>query len=179
MKVLVITGSPHKKGTSALLVSEFIRGAEEAGHEVSRFDAAFKAVHPCIACEQCHTAAEKGCVFKDDMNELLPLLANAEAVVFASPVYYFTISAQLKAAVDRFYAIDEVLHEEKKAMLMVTMSDSTVSTADGALAFFRGTTGYLGWKDVGTLVAAGCTTRADIENTDYPQQAYEMGKNLQ
>ena len=179
MKILVITGSPHKKGTSALLVSEFIRGAEEAGHEVSRFDAAFKAIHPCIACEQCHTAAEKGCVFKDDMNELLPLLVNAEMVVFASPIYYFSISAQLKSAVDRFYAVDEILHEEKKTMLMVSMTDTSPSTANGALALYRGTATYLGWKDMGSLIAMGCTTREDMENTEYPQQAYEMGKNLQ
>ena len=54
MKILVVTGSPHKAGTSTLLAEQFIKGAAEAGHEVCRFDAAFKNVHPCIACERCH-----------------------------------------------------------------------------------------------------------------------------
>ena len=65
MKVLVITGSAHKNGTSAYLAERFIQGAEEAGHEVYRFDAAFKDIHPCIACEKCHTDASV-CTFKDD-----------------------------------------------------------------------------------------------------------------
>ncbi len=64
MKILVITGSPHKAGTSEVLAEQFIKGAEKAGHEVFRFDAAFKDVHPCIACEKCHTT-DTGCAFKD------------------------------------------------------------------------------------------------------------------
>ena len=120
MKVLVITGSPHKNGTTAALAEQFIAGAKAAGHEVTRFDAAFKQVHPCIACEKCHTA-DAGCVFKDDMEELNPLLFAADAVAFVSPAYYYTVSAQIKAAIDRFYANDAALYKGKKAVL-ITMS---------------------------------------------------------
>ena len=85
MKTLVITGSPHKNGTTALLANEFIAGAEEAGGQVVRFDAAFKNVHPCIACEKCHSG-NGGCAFKDDMERLNPELLEADAVVFISPI---------------------------------------------------------------------------------------------
>lgn len=88
MKVLVITGSPHKNGTSAHLVQSFIKGAEEAGHEVCRFDAAFKNVHPCIACDHCNKTGN-GCVFKDDMEVLNPMLFEADVVAFAAPIYYY------------------------------------------------------------------------------------------
>ena len=71
MKIVVITGSHHKNGTSAHLAAAFIRGAEETGHEVCRFDAAFRQVHPCIACETCHNT-NRGCVFADDMKTLYP-----------------------------------------------------------------------------------------------------------
>ena len=78
MKIVMITGSPHKHGTAAALAAQFAQGAAAAGHTVVRFDTAFQKVHPCIACEQCHTT-DKGCVFQDDMRSLDPeLLAMAD-----------------------------------------------------------------------------------------------------
>ena len=91
MKVVVITGSAHKNGTSAYLAEQFIRGAEEKGHEVFHFDAAAKEIHPCIACEKCHGDTPI-CVFKDDMQELNPHLFDADVVAFASPIYYYDIT---------------------------------------------------------------------------------------
>ena len=87
MKILMLTGSAHKHGTSAALADAFIKGAEAAGHEVYRFDAGLKKVHPCIACEKCHTGND-GCVFKDDMEEVIPRLLSADGIVFVSPIYY-------------------------------------------------------------------------------------------
>ena len=92
MKILVITGSAHKQGTTAYLAEKFVQGATEAGHEIYRFDAAFKNVHPCIACDKCHRTGV--CTFQDDMNELNPRLIEADAVVFVSPIYYSNITAQ-------------------------------------------------------------------------------------
>ena len=112
MKILVITGSAHKQGTTAYLAEKFVQGATEAGHEIYRFDAAFKNVHPCIACDKCHRTGV--CTFQDDMNELNPRLIEADAVVFVSPIYYSDITAQIKAVIDRFYANDEKLHGGKK-----------------------------------------------------------------
>jgi len=177
MKVVIITGSPHKNGTTVCLTEQFIKGAEEAGHEVFRFDAANKDVHPCIACEKCHGDTPT-CVFKDDMQELNPHLIEADAIVLVSPIYYYGINAQIKAVIDRFYANDSVLHGGKKAVLMVAMADDTMESAEGALASFNGMAKYLEWDIVGTVIGVNCMTPEMIKAADYPKQAYELGKAL-
>lgn len=122
MKILVLTGSPRKNGNSNTLADSFIKGATEAGHEVARFDAAFKNVHPCIACNSC--GMDGPCVFKDDFEFVRDNIVTADAVVFATPMYYFGISAQLKAVIDRFYAINGKIHRPKKAMLLMTYANT-------------------------------------------------------
>lgn len=177
MKILVITGSPHKNGTTAHLAEQFIKGAEEAGHNIVRFDAAQNQVHPCIACERCHNT-NKGCVFKDGMEELNPQLLSADVIVFVSPIYYYTINAQIKAVIDRFYANDAALHKHKKAVMILTMADDTEESALGALQTFKGMTNFLEWDIAGTVVGIDCGTVKDLQKTDYPKQAYELGKSL-
>lgn len=177
MKVLVITGSPHKKGTTSVLAEQFINGALEAGHDVFRFDAAFKSVHPCIACERCHRT-NTGCAFQDDMEELNPHLLSADAVILVSPIYYFALNAQIKAVIDRFYANDAALRGHKKAVLLAAMADDTVRSAAGAAASFQCMADYLQWEIAGTVIAASCADAEALRGTDYPRQAYELGKAL-
>ncbi|MDE5771799.1 MAG: flavodoxin family protein [Ruminococcus sp.] len=177
MKILVITGSAHKNGTTALLTEQFIKGAEESGHEVCRFDSAFKKVHPCIACEKCHNT-DTGCAFKDDMEELNPVLLTADAVVFVTPIYYYAMNAQIRTVIDRFYANDSALHGNKKTALMVTMADNTMESAEGAVASFRGMAGFLEWEIAGTVIGVDCGDVDALKKTDYPEKAYELGKNI-
>lgn len=177
MKVLVITGSPHKKGTTAALTDQFIKGAFEAGHEVYRFDAAFKEIHPCTACGKCHKPGSP-CVFRDDMDELNPELLTADAVVFVSPIYYYDINAQLKVVIDRFYANDTILHGDKKAALILAMADNTMRFAEGAISSYRGMTEFMEWENVGELVAVECGDVSALGKTNYLTEAYELGRNL-
>ncbi|MCC8072411.1 MAG: flavodoxin family protein [Bacteroidales bacterium] len=177
MKITVITGSAHRHGTSALLADEFIKGATEAGHEVFRFDAAFKDVHPCLGCDTCINQG-KGCVYKDDMQELNPHILEADVLVFASPIYYYNINAQIKAVMDRFYANNAALQGHKKAALLLTMADDSHESADGPTVFFDRYTNYMKWVNLGVIAALSCWTVDDIKQTDYPLQAYELGKKL-
>jgi multimeric flavodoxin WrbA len=101
MKILVFTGSPHKQGTTALLADEFIRGAQENGNEISRFDAALEDIHPCIGCLKCEYG-KNPCVFDDAIKKLEPLLLESDIIVFVTPIYYYGFSAQIKTAIDRF-----------------------------------------------------------------------------
>ena len=94
MKITVLTGSPRRNGNSACLADEFIKGAEEKGHSVFRFDCAFSQVQPCRACNRC--GMDGPCVIDDDFKQLRPRLIEADMVVFATPMYYFGISAQMK-----------------------------------------------------------------------------------
>lgn len=177
MKVLVITGSPHKNGTSARLAEQFVKGAQEAGHEVCRFDSAFMNIHPCIACEKCHNT-DTGCAFKDDMTKINPELLSADVVVFVSPVYYYGMNAQIRTVIDRFYANDASLHGNKKTALMLTMADDTMESAEGAVASFRGMANFLDWEIAGMVIGVDCMDVPALEKTDYPEQAYNLGKNL-
>lgn len=178
MRIVVLTGSPHKEGTSALLADEFIRGAVESGNEVFRFDTAFKSVHPCIGCDVCE-CGKRPCVYRDDMAELYPVLKRADMVVFVTPLYYHAMSAQIKMAIDRFHGIDDMLRGAgKQAMLVVTAGSDKHRVTNGAVGSYQETLHYLGWKDVGTLLAYGCYARADIDKTDYPEKAYRLGKEV-
>ena len=177
MNITVITGSAHRNGTSALLADRFIEGAKAARHEVFRFDAAFKKIHGCIGCDTCNTKGN-GCVYKDDMEELNPHLLEADVIVFVSPIYYFNINAQVKSVIDRFYANNSELQGGKKTALLLTMEDETPKSAEGPEAFLRNLADYMEWENLGVLSATNSATRADIENSDFPQKAYEFGKSL-
>ena len=115
MKITVITGSPHKNGTSALLVDKFIEGARKSRHDVFRFNAAFEEVKPCIGCDRC--GMNGPCIYKDSMNKLLPELLAADLVAFVTPLYYWGMTAQLKTVIDRFYSENSKLHIKKKLSL--------------------------------------------------------------
>ena len=176
MKILVITGSPRKNGNSATLADHFIKGAKEAGHEVVRFDAAFKKVHPCIACNSCRMNGP--CVFKDDFEFVRKNIIGADFVVFATPMYYFGISAQLKAVIDRFYAINGSIHVPKKAVLLMTYANTAASEAVPIKSHYEVLLKYLGWTDAGQVIAPGVWPVGAIRHTRFPEQAYRLGKSI-
>lgn len=177
MKITVITGSAHKHGTTAYLADEFIRGAKEAEHDIYRFEAGNANIHPCIACETCNTK-NTGCVFKDDMEILNPHLINADAIVLVSPIYYYDINAQLKAVIDRFYANNSKLQGNKKTALLVACADDTMESVDGAVVSFERFSTYMKWDVAGMVTANNSWTVEDLKNTEYPEKAYELGKNI-
>lgn len=176
MKILVITGSPRKNGNSNTLADNFIKGAQEAGHNVVRFDSAFKNVHPCIACNKCGMNGQ--CVFKDDFEFIRDNIIDADAVIFATPMYYFGISAQIKAVIDRFYAINGQIHTPKKSALIMTYADTSSKEAQPIISHYETLLNYLGWSDSGKIIASGVWTEGDVNNTEYPKQAYELGKSF-
>ena len=177
MKIVVLTGSPRKNGNSAYLAEQFIKGAEEQGHEVFRFDCAFRHVEPCRACNRC--GMDGLCIIDDDFLQLRPKLVEADMVVFATPMYYFGISAQMKRVIDRFYAINgQIKSASKKAAFLMTYADTSPKEAEPMLVHYHTLMDYLGWTSVGEVVASGVWTAGSVRNTDYPQQAYQLGKSL-
>lgn len=175
MKILVLTGSPRKNGNSNTLADYFIKGAEEAGHQVVRFDAAFKNVHPCIGCNSC--GMDGPCIFNDDFEFVRQNIVDADMVVFASPMYYFGLSAQLKAVIDRFYAINGKIHVSKKAALLMTYANTAASQAEPIKSHYLTLIDYLGWSDAGQVIASGVWPVGAVNGTKYVKQAYELGKN--
>ena len=178
MKITVITGSPRKKGTTSALAEEFERGAKEAGHDVFRFDAAFEKLSPCRACDYCHEN-DGQCVQKDSMEKLNPELIAADYIVFITPLYYFGMSAQLKTAIDRFYAKnDKIKGSGKKTILLAAAEDTDIVAMKALVEHYKAILDYLELSDAGVILAIGCADRNDIEKTDYPVQAYNMGKGI-
>ena len=176
MKITVITGSPHKDGTSALLADKFMEGAKTAGHDVFRFNSAFEEVHPCIGCDRC--GMNGPCIYKDSMTKLNPELLASNLVAFVTPLYYYGMSAQIKTVIDRFYANNSRLHVSKKAILMATAYNSSDWTFNALAEHYKTLVRYMGWEDAGMVLAGGCGVRSDIERTDFPNQAYKLGLNL-
>ena len=100
-------------------------------------------------------------------------------VVFATPMYYFGISAQMKRVIDRFYAINgQIKGASKKAAFLMTYADTSRKEAEPMLVHYHTLMDYLGWTSVGEVVASGVWTAGSVRNTDYPQQAYQLGKSL-
>lgn len=177
MKVVVITGSAHKNGSSALLADKYIEGAIEVGNEIYRFDSAFEDVKPCLACEYC-SSHDSTCVHKDSMVKLYKELEEADAVVFSTPIYYYTMSAQIKTVFDRLHAKNSRLFGNKKAVMMASAYGDAESTMDGLDKTFDLILAYMNWEKAGTLYATGCPVKEVIEQTGFPQKAYEMGRNI-
>ena len=107
MKILVLNGSPRPNGNTAAMVGAFAEGARESGHEVTVIPVCQKKIGGCLACEYCHTKGEGKCVQQDDMQEIYPVLEEAEMIVLASPIYYHSFTGQLQCAINRIYALDK------------------------------------------------------------------------
>lgn len=176
MKILVLTGSPRKNGNSNTLADHFIKGATESGHDVIRFDAALRNVHPCIACNKC--GMNGPCVFKDDFEFVREHLIPADLVAFATPMYYFGISSQLKAVIDRFYSINGQIHIPKKSVLLLTYANNSRRDESPIVTHYEVLLDYLGWKDAGRIIAPGVWPVGAINHTQFPEQAYQLGKSV-
>ena len=176
MNILVLTGSPRRQGNSAILADHFIRGASEAGHNVVRFDAALKSVHPCIACNNC--GMDGPCVFEDDFDFVREHILPADLVAFATPMYYFGFSAQLKAVIDRFYAINGSIHSPRKAVLLMTYANNSKRDESPITTHYEVLLDYLGWTDAGRVIAPGVWPAGAVERTNFPEQAYQLGRKL-
>lgn len=176
MKITVITGSPHKAGTSALLADKFIAGAEKNGHKVFRFNAAFKNIHACTGCNAC--GMNGPCVFKDDIErELMPELLDSDMIVLVTPLYYYDMSAQLKTVIDRFYSRTYDING-KQSVLLAAGGSNTPLTMRSIAKHYETLAGYMHWQDRGRVLAPGCPTRETVAKTEYPQKAFELGMSL-
>ena len=178
MKIVMLTGSPHRKGTSALLADEFIAGASAKGHTVIRFDAAFEKVGPCRACYYCDKHNGE-CIQKDAMQKIMPEILSADMIVLVTPLYYFQMTAQLKTVLDRLMPQRAALrkHPMKSAML-VTCGSNTDWNMDAIMAHYKVLQQYLPWEDQGVVLAKNVFARKDIEGTAFPADAHALGTKL-
>lgn len=151
MKITVLNGSPRKQNTAAM-VDAFAEGAKAAGHEVEVLQVGRMKINGCLACEYCHGKGEGKCVQKDDMEKVMPAYKDSDMLVFASPIYYFDVTAQLSAAIQRVYAIGKPAKATRAALLL---SSASPNPFEGAIATYKTMLGFMGLEDAGIITAAG------------------------
>ena len=178
MKITVITGSARKNGTSNYMADEFIRGAKESGHEVYRFDSARADVKHCLGCNACGMGT-KPCIHKDDFVELKEHLLQSDIIVFVTPMYYFGMSSTLKKVIDRFYSIDPQIKNKNKKGILISVQHAPVDAVKEPInAHYQAILSWLNMENAGIINAIGIESVEHLKNTQYPKQAYELGKNL-
>lgn len=173
-KVLILSGSPRKGGNSDLLCDEFMRGAMDAGHQVEKIRVQEKKVAYCTACYACQNTGN--CAIKDDMAEIMQKMIDCDVMVLASPVYFYSIDAQLKAVIDRSVCRwTEV--KDKEMYYIMTAADGERSSMNTTLACFRGYADCVeGAMEKGIIYGTGVYHAGEIKGTPVMQEAYEMGR---
>lgn len=176
-KVFILSGSPRKGGNSDILCDEFMRGAKDAGNEVEKIRVAEKKIGFCSACYYCRTSGGV-CAKKDDMSEVLQKMIDADVIVLSSPVYFYSIDAQLKAVIDRTVARwTEV--KNKAFYYIVTCADDDRASQERTLECFRGYADCVeGAKEMGVIYGTGVYKPGEIKNTPAYKAAYDMGKSV-
>lgn len=177
MKIIVLQGSPNRKGSSSQLADCFRQGAEEAGHTVEWIDVAHADIHPCTGCIHC--GYEGPCVQQDAVQAIRRSILDADMLVFVTPLYYYGMSAQLKTMIDRFCAFNSSIQRKhmKSALLAVAWNDDDW-TFDALKAHYQTLVRYLHFEDMGMVLGTGCGTPSMTQHSRFPQQAYQLGNRL-
>jgi multimeric flavodoxin WrbA len=181
-QILILKGSPREWGNSAVLADQVAKGAKAAGAQVESIYLHSMDIRPCDACDMCHEGHE-GCIIEDDMQQLYPKLIAADAIVIASPIYWFTISAQMKLCIDRWYGLEtpkgSVL-AGKKIGIVLTYGDSDLYTsgAINAIYTFQHMFRYIRSEIVGMVYGTASNVGDVGKQSALMEQAYKLGEKL-
>lgn len=177
-KVLIISSSPRQGGNSDTLCDKFMEGAKSVGNEVEKISLREKKINYCTGCGFCNSNNYTACSQKDDVSEILDKIIEADVVVFATPVYFYTMCGQLKTLIDRFCAKYTQI-ENKEFYFIMTAADLSSNAMDRVLAEFDGLMACLpGANPMGAIVATGVWGKGEVDKTIYPQQAFDLGKSI-
>ena len=178
-KIIILNGSPRVNGNTAELIKAFTKGAESSGHTVTCFDLQKMDLHPCLGCCSGGKDAESPCVQKDDMDKIYPLYKEADTVVLASPLYYWTISGQLKCAFDRLFAVAECnsnLANPKKECVLLMAAEG--NGFEETIYWYDRLMSHLGWTDKGKVLCGGVFNAGDIIGDPKLADAQTLGEAI-
>ena len=175
MNILILSGSPRKNGNTDLLVEAFSKGASEK-HHVEVVSVHDYTVYPCMGCNACFTSEGNACVQKDDMSVIYSKLANADMLVIASPVYFYGLSAQLKAVIDRCHnPIRDTFHIRKAALLLVGAA-SLPELFDSILTQYQLCLNFVHIEDAGHVLVRGAKEKGGVRGTKALEEAEALGR---
>ena len=188
--ILIVQGGGRPRGNTEQLVEAFAAGAREAGHQVEIVSLRKVQVNGCLGCNACRYG--KPCVQRDGFNDLVPRILEADLLVFASPLLFWTLSSKIKAFIERFYCIAEEdpnpplgryeKYPVKDCALLMTAADDLFWTFEQAVSYYRfAIVRYIGFRDRGMLLAGGCGDTNGpprIRETKHLEEAYAFGKGI-
>lgn len=176
-KVLVVSPSPRKDGNLETLAKKFAEGASASGNEVKVITVQEVDLKFCTGCLYCQSHDK--CVLNDGMNALYSEFENADILVFATPVYYYSISGQLKTFLDRLNPLYPRKNKFKEVYLLATCADDDDAAMNGSVSDIQGWVNcFNGVELKGVLRGVGVNAKGEIAQTDFPEKAYQMGKNV-
>ena len=176
-KIIVISTSLRHGSNSDMLAENFIEGAKAAGNEVEKVSLTDKNIQFCIGCMACQKLGR--CVIKDDVNDIMAKVLKADVICWATPIYYYEMSGQMKTLIDRMNAMYEQDYQFRDIYLLTTAAEDEDETPK------RAEMGLMGWIDcypksrlAGTLFCGGVNNAREIEGNPKLQEAYELGKRV-
>lgn len=180
-KIVILNGSPRKRGNTSELVKAFTEGAESAGNEVVTFHLDSMEIHGCKGCFGGHSSRECPCVQKDDMAQIYPAVRDADIVVLASPLYYWNMSGQLRTAVDRLFALEEgdgnLLRGHGRSSVLLMAAEG--NGFGDAVSYYDHLMEHLKWKNLGHVLAGGNMDVGDIKGKAEVEEARKLGASIQ
>ncbi|MHA1212716.1 MAG: flavodoxin family protein [Candidatus Heimdallarchaeota archaeon] len=182
-KILIFNGSPRKRGNTSTLIEECVKAIKKAGSEVEVFSLHNMNIGPCKFCDWCKKTNNLSCIQDDDMKTLYPKLIETDVLIFATPIFWFTVTAQMKLFIDRLYALDgkdgHALTNKKIAAIMV-YGDSNAETSgvNNAIAMLEDMRRYLKSENVGIVHGTAYKLGDAAKNEKLMKEAYELGKTV-
>lgn len=173
-KVLVISTSMRQGGNSDLLADQFLKGARVAGNQVEKISLYGKSINYCQGCLACQQTGK--CIIRDDADVIVSKMKNAEVIVFATPVYYYGMSGQMKTLLDRANPLFNTQYEFREVYLLTAACDRNDSAMDGVIHGLKGWLSCFDKADLkGSICAVGVTNKGEIEGKESLNRAFEMG----
>lgn len=180
-KIVILNGSPRKNGNTSALVKAFTKGAEERGNAVTEFFLDGMSIHGCKGCFGGHSSKDCPCVQNDDMNIIYPAVKDCDVLVLATPLYYWTMSGQIRTAIDRLFALEEndgnLLRGNNRASALLMAAEG--HGFDDVLAYYEHLTEHLRWENLGHVLAGANENIGDIDGKPELKEAFELGKSIQ
>ena len=178
-KIVILNGSPRMKGNTSSLTAEFRRGAEEAGNEVREFFLPRMKINGCLGCWKGGKDPEHPCAQRDGMDEIYPAYREADVVVLASPLYYWSVSGFLKNAFDRLFAVAECdpdYRNPRKECVLIMAAEGT--GFEESEYWYDRLGKHIGWKSLGKVLCGNVAQPGDTEGRPELKQAYDLGKTI-
>lgn len=176
--VLLLKSSPRESGNSNTLAAQVEAGVKDKGAIVKSLMLHHMDIRPCDACDLCQETGV--CIIQDDMQQVYPLLEKADAIVIAGPVYWFTISAQTKLCIDRWYALPDGAFRGKQIGIVLTYGDTDLHNSGGinAIHTFESMFRYVGAEIIGVVHGSAYEIGEAEKQPDLMERAYQLGQKI-